>query len=407
MHRDVKPQNVIVRDELAAGRRAKLMDFGIARVADAATLTATGEVVGTLAYMSPEQAEGELAGPESDVYSLGLTAYECWAGVNPIAARTPAETARRIGAGVPPLRVHRPDLPEGLADTIDACLETEPELRPSPIELRECLEAEMDELDAAVPLGSEPWMRRDEATEACAAAPRSSSSSLPLGLALVALAGPLGVPGLALVLAALSVPSLLVGATAGSLAPLAAAPLGAIGLGGAGAALGAAGPTPVGRAVLGLGAWCWLAAGSVALGIGPDLGLGAQAPDGWTGERRHRGRVGARAAGRPRFAARRGGLRPGRARARLGDLRPPCLAGAPGRDALVSRHRGRARRGRRRGPGRRPTGRRRGRRGGGWDRIRPPGPRGLTRLTVARIAAARARRPQVSRSSPRRADRPR
>ncbi len=281
VHRDVKPQNVIVRDELAAGRRAKLMDFGIARVADAATLTATGEVVGTLAYMSPEQAEGEHAGPESDVYSLGLTAYECWAGVNPIAARTPAETARRIGAGVPPLRVHRPDLPEGLADTIDACLETEPELRPTPIELRECLEAEMDELDAAVPLGSELWMRGDEATERALRAPKLIVL-IALGLALVALAGPLGVPGLALVLAALSVPSLLVGATAGSLAPLAAAPLGAIGLGGAGAALGAAGPTPVGRAVLGLGAWCWLAAGSVALGIGPDLGLGAQAPDGWT-----------------------------------------------------------------------------------------------------------------------------
>ena len=66
---------------------------------------------------------------------------------------------------MPPLRVHRPDLPEGLADTIDACLEPEPELRPTPIELRECLEAEMDELDAAVPLGSERWMRADEATE--------------------------------------------------------------------------------------------------------------------------------------------------------------------------------------------------------------------------------------------------
>ena len=279
--------------------------------------------------MSPEQAEGELAGPESDVYSLGLTAYECWAGVNPIAARTPAETARRIGAGVPPLRVHRPDLPEGLADTIDACLETEPELRPSPIELRECLEAEMDELDAAVPLGSEPWMRRDAATEGAGRAPKLIVL-VALGLALVALAGPFGVPGLALVLAALSVPSLLVGATAGSLAPLAAAPLGAIGLGGAGAALGAAGPTPVGRAVLGLGAWCWLAAGSVALGHRARPRARRPGPGRLDRERRHRGRVGARAAGRPRFAARRGGLRPGRARARLGDLRPPCLVGAPG-----------------------------------------------------------------------------
>ena len=70
IHRDVKPQNVIVRDDQGAGQRAKLMDFGIARIAGAPTLTAAGEVVGTLAYMSPEQADGSLAGPESDVYSL-------------------------------------------------------------------------------------------------------------------------------------------------------------------------------------------------------------------------------------------------------------------------------------------------------------------------------------------------
>ena len=130
VHRDIKPQNVIVRDDRRAGRRAKLMDFGIARIAGAPTLTAAGEVVGTLAYMSPEQADGELAGPETDVYSLALTAYECWAGVNPVAGRTPAQTARRIGTELAPLRAHRPDLPEGLADTIDACLEPEPQLRP-------------------------------------------------------------------------------------------------------------------------------------------------------------------------------------------------------------------------------------------------------------------------------------
>ena len=80
IHRDVKPQNVIVRDDQGAGQRAKLMDFGIARIAGAPTLTAAGEVVGTLAYMSPEQADGSLAGPESDVYSLALTAFECWSG---------------------------------------------------------------------------------------------------------------------------------------------------------------------------------------------------------------------------------------------------------------------------------------------------------------------------------------
>ena len=62
MHRDVKPQNVIVRADDGVGRRAKLMDFGIASLAGAPALTATGEVVGTLAYMAPEQAEGERGG---------------------------------------------------------------------------------------------------------------------------------------------------------------------------------------------------------------------------------------------------------------------------------------------------------------------------------------------------------
>ena len=73
------------------------MDFGIAAVAGAPALTAPGEVVGTLAYMAPEQAEGYDAGPEADVYSLALTLYEAWAGENPVARRTPAQTARQIG----------------------------------------------------------------------------------------------------------------------------------------------------------------------------------------------------------------------------------------------------------------------------------------------------------------------
>jgi serine/threonine protein kinase len=89
--------------------------------------------------MSPEQADGELAGPETDVYSLALTAYEGWAGLNPVAGSSPAQTVRRIGAPLPPLRARRPDLPEGLTETIDACLDPDPALRPTPRELGECL----------------------------------------------------------------------------------------------------------------------------------------------------------------------------------------------------------------------------------------------------------------------------
>ena len=91
IHRDIKPQNVQVVD---GQPRAKLMDFGIALVADAAGLTATGDVVGTLAYMSPEQAEGREAGPEADVYSLALTLYECWSGENPHRRGNAVATAR-------------------------------------------------------------------------------------------------------------------------------------------------------------------------------------------------------------------------------------------------------------------------------------------------------------------------
>jgi serine/threonine-protein kinase len=147
VHRDVKPENVIVRHDAHAGKRAKLMDFGVARIAGARTLTAAGEVVGTLAYMSPEQAEGLAAGPPSDVYSLGLTLYEAWSGEHPVAGATPAETARRIGNLATPLREVRPDLPPAIATAIDACLDPDPGVRPDPRELRDRLEPELRRLD--------------------------------------------------------------------------------------------------------------------------------------------------------------------------------------------------------------------------------------------------------------------
>jgi hypothetical protein len=136
VHRDIKPQNVLIAAE---DRGAKLMDFGIARVLDGSGITATGDIVGTLAYMAPEQAEGEAAGPPADVYSLALTLYEAWSGQNPNARSTPAATARAIGSPVAPLDEQRRDLPLELCETIDACLVSDPELRP-----------ELDELEAAI-----------------------------------------------------------------------------------------------------------------------------------------------------------------------------------------------------------------------------------------------------------------
>jgi serine/threonine protein kinase len=145
VHRDIKPDNVIVSDD--GDLRAKLMDFGIARLTDAAALTAPGDVVGTLAYMAPEQAEGRSAGPEADVYSLALMLYECWSGHNPNRRSTPAATARAIGARPRPLRRLRPDLPRSLSDVVDACLEPRPGRRPALEELGTALEDSLEALD--------------------------------------------------------------------------------------------------------------------------------------------------------------------------------------------------------------------------------------------------------------------
>ena len=132
VHRDIKPQNVIVREgPVPPGSvRAKVMDFGTASLVDAPGLTATGEVIGTIAYMAPEQAEGEAAGPPADAYAMALTLYECWSGRHPFIRATPAATARAIGEPVAPLAEHRPDLPDRLCELIDACLVAQPEQRP-------------------------------------------------------------------------------------------------------------------------------------------------------------------------------------------------------------------------------------------------------------------------------------
>jgi eukaryotic-like serine/threonine-protein kinase len=144
VHRDIKPQNVLVTEE--GEPHAKLMDFGVARLTDAAALTAPGDVVGTLAYMAPEQAEGRTAGPEVDVYALGLMLYESWSGDHPTRRSTPAATARAIGARMKPLRRLRPDLPRELCETVDACLQTRPDRRPSLEELGSAIEGSLDRL---------------------------------------------------------------------------------------------------------------------------------------------------------------------------------------------------------------------------------------------------------------------
>jgi serine/threonine protein kinase len=167
VHRDVKPQNVLVGED--GEQRAKLMDFGVARLADAAALTAPGDVVGTLAYMSPEQAEGRAAGPEADVYSLALTLYECWSGENPNRRATPAATARAIGGRHRSLRRLRPDLPRELSETIDAALSARASRRPALDELGAAIEDSLDRLAAEPAAAASPLGMRLGALAAAAA----------------------------------------------------------------------------------------------------------------------------------------------------------------------------------------------------------------------------------------------
>ncbi len=140
VHRDVKPPNILVPgDDDGAGPAAKLTDFGVARIAGDDALTQTGDVVGTLAYMAPEQAEGAEAGPEADLYALGLCLYEGLAGVNPVRARGAGATARRVGQRLPPLGRLRRDLPLELCDAIDAAVWPDPAQRGSVADLRRAL----------------------------------------------------------------------------------------------------------------------------------------------------------------------------------------------------------------------------------------------------------------------------
>jgi hypothetical protein len=148
IHRDVKPQNVMVVADPAAGAGfAKLADFGVAHMVSDNPLTHTGDVVGTLAYMAPEQAEGARVTAACDVYSLALTLYEAWTGSNPVRAGGPAATARRLGRPLPSLAAARRDLPLGLCDAIDDALEIDPARRPTPRALRAELAAAEAELD--------------------------------------------------------------------------------------------------------------------------------------------------------------------------------------------------------------------------------------------------------------------
>ena len=125
VHRDIKPGNLLITPD----GRVKITDFGIARIADQVPLTATGQVMGTVQYLSPEQASGHAASPSTDVYSLGIVAYESLAGKRPFTGESQVAIAMaQINEQPPPLQA---TVPIPVQNLVMAMIAKKPADRPS------------------------------------------------------------------------------------------------------------------------------------------------------------------------------------------------------------------------------------------------------------------------------------
>jgi len=146
IHRDVKAENILID---RASSRALVTDFGIARVAEAAPLTATGTVLGTVHYMSPEQVAGENVDPRSDIYSLGVVAFYALAGRFPFDSPTAsAVLVAHVTKLAPSMADTAPTVPLLLARLVDRCLAKDPDSR---IQSCEEMLMELRRVEASLP----------------------------------------------------------------------------------------------------------------------------------------------------------------------------------------------------------------------------------------------------------------
>jgi hypothetical protein len=129
VHRDVKPSNVLVEEAPIISIR--LLDFGLAQFDEADTLTAVGDVPGTLAYIAPERLRGGDATAASDVWAVGVLLWESLAGEHPFWGVPLPQVAAAIEAGAAPIGSARTDLPPAIADAVSSALAIEPSRRPS------------------------------------------------------------------------------------------------------------------------------------------------------------------------------------------------------------------------------------------------------------------------------------
>jgi eukaryotic-like serine/threonine-protein kinase len=183
VHRDVKPGNLLFAEEMGI---TKLADFGIAKAAEQTRITQVGSVLGTAAYLSPEQARGEEAGPASDIYSLGVCAYQFLTGRLPHEYTSLTELAlKQQQDPVAPIADYRPEVPPELDDAVRLALERDPAARySSALEMAEAIEAGMhghstDATRRLVLSDTDDATRALDETSSTRAMPRTSYQPVP------------------------------------------------------------------------------------------------------------------------------------------------------------------------------------------------------------------------------------